>query len=44
MDKFKKLKILITENQLKNLILKLDEKDIEKVSKKSNELKLLKVI
>jgi len=44
MDKFEKLKILITENQLKNLILKLDEKDIEKVSKKSNELKLLKVI
>ena len=44
MDKFKKLKILITENQLKNLILKLDEKDIEKVSKKSNELKHLKVI
>ena len=44
MDKFKKLKILINENQLKNLILKLGEKDIEKVSKKSNELKLLKVI
>ena len=44
MDKFKKLKILITENQLKNLILKLDEKDIEKVSKKSSDLKLLKVV
>ena len=44
MDKFKKFKILITENQLKNLILKLDEKDIEKVSKKSNGLKLLKVV
>ena len=44
MDKFEKLKILITENQLKNLILKLDEKDIEKVSKKSNDLKLLKVV
>ena len=44
MDKFEKLKILITENQLQNLILKLDEKDIEKVSKKSNGLKLLKVV
>ena len=41
MDKFKNFNY---QNQLKNLILNLDEKDIEKVSKKSNDLKLLKVV
>lgn len=41
MEKFKNFNY---RNQLKNLILKLDEKDIEKVSKKSNDLKLLKVV
>jgi len=38
------MKIIISEQQFKSLISNLDEKDIEKVSKKSNELKLLKVI
>lgn len=38
------MKIIICEQQFKSLISNLDEKDIEKVSKKSNELKLLKVI